>query len=314
MREKQKKMDKEINLKGKKGITLIALVITIIVLLILAGVTIATLTGDNGLLQKAGETKNTTKDVEIEEEIRLAWNKVYLDDTMNNYTAEQKANALKLELENNKPGEIATVDVNNDKFNINYRKKNIILDISTGIIKEFVASNMNINFENLEYVKKNISISTVGTFWNTDWSAMQETQGKKLLEIKLTTATPGTLTFRGYDNPIDRTLTYSALQQEAITADKEGYDIFVLNLLAGENTYKLDGTDTHVTIVNQNAINSCPASIGVTKPGDTGLFKYQNNGNLPNLDGPTFVYSGNTAFNKRQVLGFTLNVSEQWWK
>lgn len=33
--------------KEKKGITLIALVITIIVLLILAGVTIATLTGDN---------------------------------------------------------------------------------------------------------------------------------------------------------------------------------------------------------------------------------------------------------------------------
>ena len=37
-------------LKTNKGITLIALVITIIVLLILAGVTIATLTGDNGIL------------------------------------------------------------------------------------------------------------------------------------------------------------------------------------------------------------------------------------------------------------------------
>ena len=33
---------------GKKGITLIALVVTIVVLLILAGVTIATLTGENG--------------------------------------------------------------------------------------------------------------------------------------------------------------------------------------------------------------------------------------------------------------------------
>ena len=33
--------------KGSKGITLVALVITVIVLLILAGVTIATLTGDN---------------------------------------------------------------------------------------------------------------------------------------------------------------------------------------------------------------------------------------------------------------------------
>ena len=44
-------------MKGNKGITLIALVITIIVLLILAGVSIAMLTGDNSLLgnaQKAG--------------------------------------------------------------------------------------------------------------------------------------------------------------------------------------------------------------------------------------------------------------------
>ncbi len=38
--------------KSIRGITLIALVITIIVLLILAGVTIATLTGENGLLRK----------------------------------------------------------------------------------------------------------------------------------------------------------------------------------------------------------------------------------------------------------------------
>ena len=41
------------NKKGQKGITLIALVITVIVLLILAGVTIAALSGDNGILTKA---------------------------------------------------------------------------------------------------------------------------------------------------------------------------------------------------------------------------------------------------------------------
>ena len=40
-------------MKNNKGITLIALVITIIVLLILAGITIAMLTGDNGLLTKS---------------------------------------------------------------------------------------------------------------------------------------------------------------------------------------------------------------------------------------------------------------------
>ena len=43
--------------KQAKGITLIALVITIIVLLILAGVTIATLTGENGILTKAQNAK-----------------------------------------------------------------------------------------------------------------------------------------------------------------------------------------------------------------------------------------------------------------
>ena len=43
--------------RKNKGITLIALVITIIVLLILAGVTISTLTGDNGLITKAGDAK-----------------------------------------------------------------------------------------------------------------------------------------------------------------------------------------------------------------------------------------------------------------
>lgn len=41
------------NLKNKRGITLIALVITIIVLLILAGVTVATLTGDNRIITKS---------------------------------------------------------------------------------------------------------------------------------------------------------------------------------------------------------------------------------------------------------------------
>ena len=49
--------------KNSKGITLIALVITIIVLLILAGVSIATLTGQNGVLTKASTAQ---KDTEIE--------------------------------------------------------------------------------------------------------------------------------------------------------------------------------------------------------------------------------------------------------
>ena len=61
-------------LRQKNGITLIALVITIIVLLILAGVSIATLTGNNGILTQAQKASKETKIAEEKEQIGLAWN------------------------------------------------------------------------------------------------------------------------------------------------------------------------------------------------------------------------------------------------
>ncbi len=59
---------------NNKGITLIALVITIIVLLILAGVSIAMLTGQNGILTQANSSKSTTAKAEAVEKINLALN------------------------------------------------------------------------------------------------------------------------------------------------------------------------------------------------------------------------------------------------
>ena len=59
-------------MKNQKGITLIALVITIIVLLILAGVSIAMLTGDNGILTQTNKAKYTQIEGQVKEEINLA--------------------------------------------------------------------------------------------------------------------------------------------------------------------------------------------------------------------------------------------------
>ena len=56
--------------KTSKGITLIALVITIIVLLILAGVTLGALTGDNGILTRAADSKEKTEIADIKEELQ----------------------------------------------------------------------------------------------------------------------------------------------------------------------------------------------------------------------------------------------------
>ena len=81
-------------IKNVKGITLIALVITIIVLLILAGVSIATLTGENGILTRANESKTQTEIGEEEEAIRLAYNGVMADNLGDGVMAEQLENEL----------------------------------------------------------------------------------------------------------------------------------------------------------------------------------------------------------------------------
>ena len=59
-------------MKGNKGITLIALVITIIVLLILAGVSIAMLSGDNSILKQAQNARDNSAAGTLDETVKIA--------------------------------------------------------------------------------------------------------------------------------------------------------------------------------------------------------------------------------------------------
>ena len=77
-------------LKKRKGITLISLVITIIVLLILAGVSIAMLTGENGILTEAQRAKNETEEARIEEENRISDYEDYISRYANGGYVESK--------------------------------------------------------------------------------------------------------------------------------------------------------------------------------------------------------------------------------
>lgn len=65
--------------KMSSGITLIALVVTIIVLLILAGISISMLSGNNGILQRATEAKIKNEEIEIKEELTLGINSLGVD-------------------------------------------------------------------------------------------------------------------------------------------------------------------------------------------------------------------------------------------
>ena len=102
------KQVKSKEMKKNNGITLIALVITIIVLLILAGVTIATLTGENGILTRASQASEQTEIAEEKEAIELAYTGVLADNNGSGVSASELQNELQ------KNGYNATVVDNGD--------------------------------------------------------------------------------------------------------------------------------------------------------------------------------------------------------
>ena len=57
---------------GIEGITLASLIITVIVLLILSGVAIAALSGENGIITKTKEAKEKNNERQAKEELELA--------------------------------------------------------------------------------------------------------------------------------------------------------------------------------------------------------------------------------------------------
>ena len=87
-------------LKQKKGITLIALVITIIVLLILAGVSIATLTGQNGILTQAQASKESTVISTEKEQLNIAISEAIMNGYVPSEEIDENYQGLQTELDN----------------------------------------------------------------------------------------------------------------------------------------------------------------------------------------------------------------------
>ena len=131
------------------GITLIALVITIIILLILAGVSISTITGDNGILSKAREAKEKTGQANAEEQVEIAvTGSIGTDGKINN--KDLKTNLDQIENITGVPDEITDssfpLTVKVDGYDVTIKKDGSVMlgeyvapgnpDKTTGIFKE----------------------------------------------------------------------------------------------------------------------------------------------------------------------------------
>ena len=125
-------------IKQKKGITLIALVITIIVLLILAGISISMLTGDNSILQKATDAKTNTDNANEKEQIQLAVLGSY------NESTELEIETLNSNIKNNISG-VTTDEATEFPLTVTYTATGNSYTVDeNGIVKNNIPNNIEI--------------------------------------------------------------------------------------------------------------------------------------------------------------------------
>ena len=131
-------------LKNKKGITLIALVVTIVVLLILAGVTISLLLDENGIIAKSKDARTETKVSQIEDEVGMWKQHNFINKESNQ--AQESADTMLANLISRKL--LTEEEIDRDQELITIKKKD------GTIIKEISYSSVTINISRSPATKK----------------------------------------------------------------------------------------------------------------------------------------------------------------
>ncbi|MEI3395417.1 MAG: type II secretion system protein [Clostridia bacterium] len=187
----------------EKGITLVALVITIVILLILAGIAIAALTGDNGLFSRAQQAKEETIKSQLKEEITMSIQEIQTEELPkgNNVTLKTLAEGqLESKLKD------ITVELENDEINGEYKDYEYTIDSNLNVTINGAATGVRI--------KGNAEVQSGYVF-----------EGNTV-DIKVTASiTEGTIT--GIEAPEGATIkTDTSATEKVYTVNKNGTYIF----------------------------------------------------------------------------------------
>ena len=144
--------------RNTKGITLIALVITVIVLLILAGVTIAALSGDNGILKRATEAKNSTGISQEEESVKVA-----VAEALTQGIGTVATENLQKALTNN--GLKGTL-TGNGPWNYTGRYKSYVIEKSGNMTSSSLSENSS---DKIVDISGNFAVAEDGTLWEFEY-------------------------------------------------------------------------------------------------------------------------------------------------
>ena len=117
-------------LKTQKGITLIALVVTIVVLLILAGVTISLLLDENGIIAKSKDARTETRASQVEDEVGMWKQHNFINKESNQ--AQESADTMLANLISRKLLTEEEIDRDQELITIKKKDGTVITEISYG--------------------------------------------------------------------------------------------------------------------------------------------------------------------------------------
>lgn len=239
----------------EKGITLIALIVTIIVLIILAGISINLILGENGLIEKAKYAKEKTQTSSEEEIIKL---KILENELNNNFNLGKKL--YDKTIENGNKWDVIVLKENNKTYGTDYTYIEKGTQISNDQRSEF---NWIINSKTGEIIKLeedtyvelsyNSSVGTTeGLIFNLDPSVIEDANkdnieskmGKNVELINFDWNENSGLTKKSFN--FDGVNDYIKIQydneEEKQTLAKNGFTFEFYGILDGGTSYMPEGT------------------------------------------------------------------------
>ena len=230
--------------KEVRGITIISLVVTIVVLLILAGISINAVIGDNGIIKKAQNSAELTKESEAKEIINRTVMEFYLtndDETLEDFLNDKVLSGKIDKVEKNTDG---TLKVWKDNYSVTVENK---------------TNSSNNNDNN---VNKTIKISAIpyeGIYDGNEHEAITNVKAEPTDAI-LAYSTDGT----NYSTKIP-TIINAGTFSIKIRASKENYETKIITVIA-----KIEKAEGNLTLSETNCTINYPNSTTFTVSGNTG--------------------------------------------
>ena len=294
-----------------KGITLIALVITIIVLLILAGVSIAMLTGENGILTQATNAKEATEKASLIEQAQTDLLGKQVENSSGNVTSEALKEVLDKYFSDVPEADEITVETPITSKEEYGKYKMQVSDIYDGEIKgSSIPAGLEIgstvsyspsgeytweaNYYNSpsssSYTDVTLDSSASGDFNINTWKVLEIDREAEKVTLVPASPTTGTVRLRG----------------------AQGYNngVYLLN----EACSKLYGNDKGITARSMNIEDIEKYMTDEAKNGENGAYKY-NNGNATYGEQTGSAYTSNKYYpiiyakEKSSVINGTENTS-----